>query len=103
MLYEVITLVKDRPINLRNLSDELQFLDKEVNHLSSDVLVPEGLKPTLPSRVDLIGLEVQLRAIQEQPEGKKEETVTLVRALSGINVGLQQFRFGLGDHTQRIP
>nr|WP_321466064.1 hypothetical protein [uncultured Desulfobulbus sp.] len=96
------SLVKGQEINLRNLSDELQLLDKEVNHLSSDILVPEGLKPTLPSRVDLIGLEVQLRSIQEQSEGKDRETVSLVRALSGINLGLQQFRFGLGDHTQRI-
>jgi len=96
------SLVKGQEINLRKLSDELQLLDKEVNHLSSDILVPEGLKPTLPSRVDLIGLEVQLRSIQEQTAGKNQETVDLVRALSGINVGLQQFRFGLGDHTQRI-
>ncbi|MGD9947035.1 MAG: hypothetical protein AB7U29_01000 [Desulfobulbus sp.] len=96
------SLVQGQEINLRNLSDELQLLDKEVGHLSADILVPDGLKPSLPSRVDLIGLEVQLRSIQEQPEEKNRETVALVRALSGINVGLQQFRFGLGDHTQRI-
>jgi hypothetical protein len=96
------SLVQEQEINLRNLGDELQLLDKEVGLLSADILVPEGLKSLLPSRVDLIGLEVQLRAIQEHPRDKSDETVALVRALGGINVGLQQFRFGLGDHTQRI-
>ena len=96
------SLIQGQEINLRKLSDELQLLDKEVAHLGAGILVPEGLKPSLPSRVDLIGLEVQLRSIQEQPKEKNQEIVTLVRALSGINVGLQQFRFGLGDHTQRI-
>lgn len=96
------SLVQAQEINLRKMSDELQLLDKEVSHLSADILVPEGLKPLLPSRVDLIGLEVQLRSIQEKPQEKGLETVALVRALGGISVGLQQFRFGLGDHTQRI-
>ncbi|MGE4559626.1 MAG: hypothetical protein AB7E77_05475 [Desulfobulbus sp.] len=96
------SVVGGQEVNLRNLSEELQLLNKEVSHLSSDILVPEGLKSSLPSRVDLIGLEVQLRSIQEKPDEKNHETVALIRALSGINIGLQQFRFGLGDHTQRI-
>jgi hypothetical protein len=96
------SVARTAEINLRTLSDELQLLDKEVSYLAADALVPEGLKPLLPSRVDLIGLEVKLRSIQEQPQEKNSETVALVRSLSGINVGLQQFRFGLGDHTQDI-
>lgn len=98
------SLVQTAEINLRSLSDELQLFDKEVSHLAADILVPEGLKPLLPTRGNLIGLEVQLRSIQEHPPEKARETVAVavVRSLSGINVGLEQFRFGLGDHTQRI-
>jgi len=96
------SLVLVETVNLRDLSDELQLLEKELGHLTDNILVPEGLKARLPARVELIGLEVQLRAIQEHPQEKGQETVALVRSLNRINIGLQQFRFGLGDHTQQI-
>lgn len=96
------SLVLAETVNLRELSDALQLLDKELGHLTDNILVPEGLKARLPTRVDLIGLEVQLRALQEHRQEKGQETVALVRALGRINIGLQQCRFGLGDHTQAI-
>ena len=96
------SLVKGQEINLQNLNKELQLLNNEVTELSSNLLVPEGLKASLPSRVDLVGIEVKLRSIQEQDQGNEQETVTLIRTLGEMNLGLQQFRFGLGDHTQRI-
>ncbi len=99
-LNESLVLVEN--VNLRELGDELPLLEKELVHLTDNILVPEGLKARLPARVDLIGLEVQLRAIQEHRKEKGQETVDLVRALGRINIGLQQFRFGLGDHTQQI-
>jgi len=96
------SLVKGQEINLQNLNKELQLLNNDVNELSANLLVPEGLKGSLPSRVDLVGIEVKLRSIQEQPQGNNQETVALIRTLGEMNLGLQQFRFGLGDHTQRI-
>jgi hypothetical protein len=56
----------------------------------------------LPTRVDLVGMEVQLRAIQEQRQEKTKETAELVRSLNNTNIGLQQFRFSLSDHNQTI-
>lgn len=99
-LNESLVLVES--VNLRGLGDELQLLEKELTQLTENILVPEGLKARLPARDDLIGLEVQLRAIQEHRQEKGQETVALVRALGRINIGLQQFRFALGDHTQQI-
>lgn len=96
------SLVKGQEIHLQNLNKELQLLNEDVGQLSANLLVPEGLKGALPSRVDLVGIEVKLRSIQEQTEGNDQETVALIRTLGEINLGLQQFRFGLGDHTQRI-
>lgn len=96
------SLILANKVDLRALTNELQTLEKEVADLKNNVLVPDGLSTMLPSRGDLLGLEVQLRSIQEDPQKKGQETVTLVRALSRTNAGLQQFRFGLSDHTQRI-
>lgn len=96
------SLILREQVNLRALNGELQGLEKSAEALARNLLVPEGLKSSLPSRVDLVGLEVRLRAIQEQPEEKVRETAELARLLNSVNIGLQQFRFGLSDHTQTI-
>lgn len=96
------SLILKEDINLHAFNGELQNLEKEVEGLTGNILVPEGLKGSLPTRVDLVGLEVRLRAIQEQRQEKTRETAELVRSLNNTNVGLQQFRFLLSDHTQAI-
>lgn len=96
------SLMMREEVNLRALDSELQTLGKEVEALAANILVPERLKPSLLSRSDLVGLEVQLRAIQEQPQEKNQETAELIRSLNAININLQQFRFHLSDHTQTI-
>jgi hypothetical protein len=96
------SLILGEEVNLRSLEDELQQLDQEVAELARNILVPEGLKAQLPSRIDLVGLEVRLRAIQEQRQDQVQERTELVRTLNRLNMGLQQFRFLLGDHTQAI-
>ncbi len=96
------SLILREEVNLRALNGELQSLEKAAEALARNLLVPESLKATLPSRVDLVGLEVRLRAIQEQPQEKIRETAELARLLNRVNIGLQQFRFGLSDYTQTI-
>jgi len=96
------SLILREQVNLRALNSELQDLEKAGEALARNLLVPGGLKSSLPSRVDLVGLEVRLRAIQEQPQEKVRETAELARLLNSVNIGLQQFRFGLSDHTQTI-
>lgn len=96
------SLLLNEEVNLRTFSEELQELEAEAEKLSHHLLVPESLKAALPSRVDLVGLEVRLRAVQEQHRDKADEAAGLVRSLGNINLGLQQFRLQLGDHTQTI-
>ena len=96
------SLILGEDVNLRAFSGELQNLEKEVEGLKGNILVPDGLKAPLPTRVDLVGLEVRLRAIQEQRPEKTKESAELVRSLNGTNIILQQFRFLLSDHTQTI-
>ena len=96
------SLILGEDINLHTLNGELQHLEKEVEGLKGNILVPDRLKDPLPSRVDLVGMEVRLRAIQEQRHQRTKETVELVRTLNGTNISLQQFRFLLSDHTQTV-
>ncbi|MDX9834370.1 MAG: hypothetical protein RBT36_04050 [Desulfobulbus sp.] len=96
------SLVLGEEVNLRSLNSELQQLEKEADGLHRNLLVPEGLKPLLLSRVDLVNLEVRLRAVQERRQEKVREAAELVRALNTTNIGLQQFRLHLSDHTQMI-
>lgn len=96
------SLVLGEEVDLRSLDGDLQQMEKEAQELAGNILVPEGIKAYLPSRVDLVGLEVRFRAIQGQRQQKIRETDELVHTLGSINTGLQQFRFALGDHTQSI-
>lgn len=96
------SLVLGEEVDLRSLDGDLQQMEKEAQELAGNILVPEGMKMYLPSRVDLVGLEVRFRAIQGQRQQKIRETDELVHTLGSINTGLQQFRFALGDHTQSI-
>lgn len=96
------SLVTKEPVNLQSLNRELQGLEREVEELGRDILVPEGLKATLPSRTDLVGLEVRLRTIQDRGYDKAEQTAQMVATLSALNIGLQQFRFHMSDHNQQV-
>jgi len=96
------SLMMREEVNLRALDSELQTLGKDAEALAANILVPERLKVALLSRSQLVGLEVQLRAIQEQPQEKNQETAELIRSLNAVNINLQQFRFHLSDHTQTI-
>jgi len=96
------SLILGEDVALHAFNGELQHLEKEAEGLQGNILVPEGLKGSLPSRVDLVGLEVRLRTIQEKRQEKIRETAELVRFLNRTTIGLQQFRFLLSDHTQTI-
>lgn len=96
------SLILGEEVDLHSLDGELQQMEKEAQELAGNILVPEGMKAHLPSRVDLVGLEVRFRAIQGQRQQKIRETDQLVHTLGSINTGLQQFRFALSDHTQAI-
>ena len=96
------SLILGQDINLQAFNGELQNLEKETEGLTGNILVPEGLKAALPSRLDLVGLEVRLRSIQDKRADKSKETAELARSLNGININLQQFRFHLTDYTQTI-
>ena len=67
------SLILGAEVNLQKLNNELQQLEGEADGLHRNLLVPEGLKPSLLSRVDMVNLEVRLRAVQERPQEKVRE------------------------------
>ncbi|NLX19026.1 MAG: hypothetical protein GXY53_07060 [Desulfobulbus sp.] len=96
------SLVLEKEINLQTLSGELLHLEKETEQLKNNILVPETLKSTLPTRVDLVGIEVRLRAIHEKGHERAKGVAEIIRILNSTNITLQQFRFLLTDHTQSV-
>jgi hypothetical protein len=96
------SLVTMQEINLQNLNNDLRHLEQAAETLSSNILVPESLKPALFTRADLVGLEVRLRAMRDRPREPHPEKAELIRSLNTIDVGMQQFRLLLGEYTQTI-
>lgn len=96
------SLVSMEEISARTFDEDLQRLEKEIEDLTANPIVPESLKEGLLSRGELVDLGVRLRSIQERRVEKTAETTQLIRSLNTVNSNLQQFRIRLSDHTQAL-
>ncbi|NLZ16877.1 MAG: hypothetical protein GX087_03980 [Desulfobulbaceae bacterium] len=95
------SLLLSQPVDFMPVNDELLYMGAQVKALTAHELVPAELRSSLPTRAELVALEVQLRTVSESSQDSRERT-SLIRMLNGLNVELQQFRFHLSDYTQGI-
>ena len=95
------SLLLSQPVDLMPVSDELLHMGAQIEALTAHELVPGELRSSLPTRAELVALEVQLRTVRESSQDSRERS-SLIRMLNGLNVELQQFRFHLSDYTQGI-
>lgn len=93
-----LSLITGDKVDISSLGSELENLSIQVKGLYENIIIPENLKRLLVARADLIGLTVDLRAVQSQHHG----TAKLARTLNTINSNLQQFRLSLADHTRML-
>ncbi len=95
------SLILGEEVNLQKLNRELQQLGGG-GRAAPQPAGPEGLKPSLLSRVDLVNPRCGCVPCRGGARKSVREAAELVRALTTANIGLQQFRLHLGDHTQAI-
>jgi len=96
------TLLAEKKIEIGPLQRELQDLDKDLKLIIDDILIPEDLKLSFISQIDLLNLVVQLRTLQEEPLLKVKHINQLSETLRVISGRLQKFDTLLGAHTRSL-
>lgn len=96
------TLLAGKKIDIGPLHRELQDLDKDLKIIIDDILIPEELKLSFISQVDLLNLVVQLRSLQGEDGNTTEKINKLSESLRLINGRLQKFDALLGAHTRSL-
>ncbi len=88
-------------LDVQEISREIRGFDKELKTIINDILIPEEFKLSFISQIDLVGLVVQLRSIQEEG-GRQEEVQRLNRSLRSISGRFLRFHELLSEYTNTL-
>ncbi len=86
-------------LDVQEISREIRSLDKELKAIIDDILIPEEFKLSFISQIDLVGLVVQLRSVQEEGDLQEERILGLSRSLRSIGGRFLRFHELLSGYT----
>lgn len=95
-------LFTGQPVDPAVVDSELQALAEKVQQLNTGGYLPRPLSAYQNARDDLINLSIQVRKTFGASGANYQESLTLLRSLSSINLSFQQFRIALGDHARTV-
>jgi hypothetical protein len=96
------TLLTGGKVDLQEISREIQGFDGQIKKIGDDILIPEELKASFISQVDMVSLVVQLRAVQGSEQPSPEKMATLAASLRSVSGRLLKFHEVLSAYTQSL-
>ncbi len=96
------TLLSGKKLDITAVNRELQGFDKDLKVIVDDLLVPEELKLTFISQVDLLDLVVQLRGVHDEGGLESKSVTRLSASLRSIHNRLHKFDVLLGAYTRSL-
>jgi hypothetical protein len=99
------SLLVGKKFNIQETSLELLGFDDDLKEIIDDSLIPEEFKLTFVSRVDLMNLVVQLRALQDDSASSsvsRQHAQQLSTSLRSISNRLFTFHNILADYTRSL-
>lgn len=97
------TLITQKKIQFKNIHGEIEELEADIALIRNDILIPEEFKQGFISQIDLVGLVVKLRAVQETIDMPSSEQLSALTALLRSMFGrVNQFHQGLSSYTQAL-
>jgi len=96
------TLLTGGRVNIQEVSREIQGFDGQIKKIGDDILIPEELKASFISQVDMVSLVVQLRAVQGSEEPDSQRMETLAASLRSVSGRLLKFHEVLSAYTQSL-
>lgn len=96
-------LITRKILPFKELSAEIEALGTDIDRIMNDVLIPDNFKQAFITRVDLVGLVVKLRTIQEGADAPSTDQLgTLSSQLRSIDSRITLFHQGLSSYTQGL-
>ncbi|HEB49681.1 MAG TPA: hypothetical protein ENI89_03650 [Desulfobulbus sp.] len=89
-------------LDVQEISREIRSFDKELKTIINDILIPEEFKLSFISQIDLVGLVVQLRSVQEEGGQQAEKIRRLNRSLRSISGRFLRFHELLAGYTNSL-
>ncbi|MDD3813661.1 MAG: hypothetical protein PHZ02_03360 [Desulfocapsaceae bacterium] len=97
------TLITQKKIQFKDILGEIEELEADIALIRNDILIPEEFKQGFISQIDLVGLVVKLRAVQEAIDTASSEQLSALTALLRSMFGrVSQFDQGLSSYTQTL-
>lgn len=96
------TLLSQKPLDSSIVIKEIKGLDKELNSVLSDILIPEEFKLAFITQVDLVNVTVSLRSMQNRHESPTANQLALLsKQLRSISTKLTSFHQLITRYTQK--
>lgn len=97
-------LITRKNLQFKDISAEIEALGIDIERIVKDVLVPENFKQGFITQIDLVGLVVKLRTVQESTDAaaSTEQLYTVTTLLRSIDSRTTQFHQGLSTYTQGL-
>ena len=90
-------------IQFKDIYGEIEDLETDIALFENDILIPENFKQGFISQIDLVGLGVKLRSVQETTDtASPEQLSTLTALLRSMYGRISQFHQGLSSYTQSL-
>jgi len=96
-------LITKKNLQFKEISTEIETLGVDIEHIMKDVLIPDNFKQGFITQIDLVGLVVKLRTVQESADPTSTEQLYAVTTLlRSIDSRITQFHQGLSTYTQGL-
>ena len=90
-------------IQFKDIYGEIEDLESDIALFENDILIPENFKQGFITQIDLVGLGVKLRSVQETTDiTSPEQLSTLTALLRSMYSRITQFHQGLSSYTQSL-
>lgn len=97
------SLIIRNTVNFKDVITEIENLEKSTREMGNDILIPEEFKIGFISQIDLVGLAVRLRAIQDTEGAPAPELLSAALGLvHSLDERISQFHQGLSTYSQAL-
>ena len=97
-------LITQKKLQFKEINEEIEALETDISFIMNDILIPADFKQGFITQMDLVGLVVKLRTVQETAENTptKEQLSALTALLRSIYGRVIQFHQSLSSYTEAL-
>jgi hypothetical protein len=97
-------LITKKRLQFKEINEEIEALETDISSIMNDILIPADFKQGFITQMDLVGLVVKLRTVQETAENtpSQEQLSALTTLLRSIYGRVIQFHQSLSSYAEAL-